>query len=120
MLKKLMARLGNDHGESLVESLVAVAIVSLAGLIIAGAVASSAKLNNRMNNRDGTEAGKIVTLMQYRGSADGSGVTVTLSGNILKNDGGNDIVRPADGTVELGTVNIFIDKGGMTYYEKAD
>lgn len=92
-MRKTTGKLRAQRGETLVESLIAMLVITLAALMLAGSVVSSARVNAGVK--------KIVTFPQY---ASGSPATVTLS----------------DGSASC-TLNLNVyEEGGMVYYEKAD
>ncbi|MBO4914813.1 MAG: hypothetical protein J5449_06355 [Oscillospiraceae bacterium] len=127
-MKRLIERLKSRSGESLTESLIALVIISCASLLLAGAITSAARLNDKLNNKTGSDEGKIVTFSQYQGEPVEEFKTVTLKGSVLGSTLDSDS-RPTDGVIVLGyksesgaelsyTVTLYKDKGDMMYYEK--
>lgn len=95
MLKKIKARLRASRGESLVESLIAMLIITLAGLMLAGSVVSSARVN--------AGARDFLTFPRYASEESNGSANATLSWG-------------SSNSVSLGSVNVYKSKGGMVYY----
>lgn len=95
-MRKAVKKLRSRRGESLVESLIAMLIITLAGLMLAGSVVSSARVN--------AGARDFLTFPRYAGDKSNGSANATLSW-----EGGN--------SVSLGTVTVYESKGGMVYYE---
>ncbi|MBE7002826.1 MAG: hypothetical protein E7425_00895 [Ruminococcaceae bacterium] len=115
MMKKLLSRVRSTRGESMVESMFAMVIISLAGLLLAGAIVTTAKLNKNMSDSD-----KVALFPQYAASS-GTEVQVSISGNCLRKPAENiyEQGRTDSGTITLDdSVDIKTDQGGLKYYEK--
>lgn len=101
MRKRLLERLREKRGESLVESLASMLIITLAGLLLAGAIISAARVNERTQ--------RVVTLPPAEAGAwKDTEVKCKLSGGFL------------DQEIELSATKHTLEKEGMAYYEKAD
>lgn len=93
--KKISRKLQSNSGETIAETLVTMIIVSLAVLMLAGAVVTSAKINKRADNTDtafvaGHEIGgsgtnsPTVTISEKQ--AVGTGKAVALSVNVYETE----------------------------------
>ncbi len=94
-----MKKYSSQRGESLVESLAAMLIISMSSLILSGAVVSAARVNSRLKNED---------------------VAFTLTENALDPNYTVTITVPeADGTetIEVETAALYKTSKGYYYYE---
>jgi Tfp pilus assembly protein PilX len=110
LIKKAGSRLRSTRGESLVECMIAMVIITIAGLMLAGAIVSSARLNATV------EKSERAAMFPKYASATGSEKTVTLSGDVLKKRYTREM-RPDDGEVGLGKITVYTDDGELVYYE---
>lgn len=99
MLKKAVQKWKGNRGETIAESLVSMLVIVLAGLMLAGAIVSSARMNRA--------AKKSAQFPQYA-DANGQARTVGISGTLA-------------GGVSLSAnipVTVYEDEGEMRYYTK--
>lgn len=100
MLRKVAEKLGGSRGETIAESLVSMLIIVLAGLMLAGAILSSARVNHASK--------KIAVFPQYHGETVDNTRTASITGSL-------------QGDVSVSTsvpVTMYRDLGEMYYYEK--
>lgn len=102
MKNELLARLRDSRGESLVESLLAMLVIVLAGLMLAGAVVSSARVNRGVKD--------VVTFPAYKDPA-GSGTA-----HLKRQQGG--FLDPDDPQNDETAVTVYFDGGEIVYYEQ--
>ncbi|MBQ9460160.1 MAG: hypothetical protein IJU66_09545 [Oscillospiraceae bacterium] len=115
--KKLETRVRDSRGETLVECLITLLIVVLAGMLLAGSIVSSDRLNHSVANSE--RAAMFPKYQAENQSAADTIATATLSGDLLKQASGQPREsRPASGSVGLGSVTIHMENGGLVYYEK--
>ncbi len=99
MLKKAVKKWRGNRGESIAESLVSMLVIVLAGLMLAGAITSSARMNHATR--------KAAQFPQYA-DANGQAKTASVSGTLA-------------GGVSLSVnipVTVYEDEGEMRYYTK--
>ncbi len=98
MLCESVKKWKSKRGESIAEALVAMLVIVLAGMMLAGAIVASAHLNNSSE--------KVATFPQYAGTPVGSGRKASVSGSLA-------------GSVTVNAdipVTVYQDKGEMYYY----
>lgn len=100
MLRRAVKKWSTRRGESIAEALAAMLVIVLAGLMLAGAITSAARLNHA--------AAKVAAFPQYAGQRGDNGASVSVSGTLA-------------GGVPVNTsipVTMYEDEGEMYYYEK--
>ncbi|MBE6910470.1 MAG: hypothetical protein E7474_13015 [Ruminococcaceae bacterium] len=109
MIQRFVTRLKDSRGESLIEVMVAMMIITMAGMILAGAILSATHIN--------ANTAKMATFPSYSGL---EAETKTASMNVTYKCGDTDETVPVD--VRLfkvpGNLNDTTSEGKMYYYEK--
>lgn len=93
-IKIFRKKINSTSGETIAETLVTMIILSLAVLMLAGAVVTSARVNKKADNTDtsfSTESEKIVTLDNVTitdGSKAGTAAEISISVNFHETENG--------------------------------
>ncbi len=99
MLREGVKKWKSKCGESIAEALVAMLVIVLAGMMLAGAITASARLNSA--------SAKMAVFPQYAGE-NGSDAVATVSGGFTSGTAFNAGIP----------VRVYKDAGEMYYYEK--